>query len=496
MVDFGIVKPELAGSFGAGMQASQENRMRTEEAQLKLDQLKQDREAMLQFQQQLKAAGKDPDLNKLFDAMIATGHPDYAMKGVEGKRRLKAQEEFAKLQGPDMGSAPETAPVAAAAAAPVQSVMRAAPAPASMNALGSGTYGMGAEPTNALAAQAAAPVAATPAPAPVNALAAQPNAGQVPQIQKRINDLMRFASSNPEMATQAMQQARILQDQLELFSRRGQNEPADAVMMQRLGYPLTPQGYADYANAKKPSTLRSPEEEAQAIRIARESRPPVQPVAPTLATIADPNNPSKTIVVDARSYRGGGAGSPGVIGVGGKDEKTTVSEQQASYNIGRILTAAKSINAVAKKDPSAIQPSMGEAAATSAGMTGTANAARSANRQIVNGAQRDALDAMLYLATGAAYNKEQLQGQMEAYIPQYTDKPEQVANKQLLMKDLIQSAKVRAGKAWTPEMETAIQSLVNPTSAAPAAVSVKPPPSVDAALWNVMTPQERALWKK
>lgn len=274
MVDFGIVKPELAGSFGAGMQASQENRMRTEEAQLKLDQLKQDREAMLQFQQQLKAAGKDPDLNKLFDAMIATGHPDYAMKGVEGKRRLKAQEEFAKLQGADMGGAPETAPVAAPAAAPVQSVMRAAPAPASMNALGSGTFGMGAEPTNALAAQAAAPVAATPAPAPVNALAAQPNAGQALQIQKRINDLMRFASSNPEMATQAMQQARILQDQLELFSRRSQNEPADMAMMRQLGFPLTKEGFQAYQDSKRQDRLLTPAELQQKLQIAAASRAP------------------------------------------------------------------------------------------------------------------------------------------------------------------------------------------------------------------------------
>jgi hypothetical protein len=150
----------------------------------------------------------------------------------------------------------------------------------------------------------------------------------------------------------------------------------------------------------------------------------------------------------------------------GKDSsKTAVSEQQASYNIGRVLNAAKEINNVIKKDPSAVQPGGAEALASSIGLSGTANAARDANRQIVFGAQRDALDALLYLATGAAYNKEQLEGQMAAYIPQYTDEPAAVAAKQTRMSNLIQSAKTRAGKAWTPEMEKAMQSLTNPAAA-------------------------------
>lgn len=156
----------------------------------------------------------------------------------------------------------------------------------------------------------------------------------------------------------------------------------------------------------------------------------------------------------------------GMTPLQGKDSsKTAVSEQQAAYNIGRILNAAKQIDTVVKTNPSAIQPGAMEAGFSAVGMKGTANASRNADRQIVSGAQRDALDAMLYLATGAAYNKEQLEGQMEAYIPQYTDKPERVASKQMMMTQLIQSAKVRAGKAWTPEMESAVQSLMNPSAA-------------------------------
>jgi len=209
-------------------------------------------------------------------------------------------------------------------------------------------------------------------------------------------------------------------------------------------------------------------------RIKEAGRTPPQPVAPTLTTIADPTNPGKSIVVDARTYRGGGAGSPGVIGAGGKDEKTAVSEQQAAYNIGRVLTAADQINKITKTDPSALKPGMGEAAAASIGMSGTANLARNANRQIVSGAQRDALDALLYLATGAAYNKEQLEGQMAAYIPSYTDEPETVAAKKTRMTNLIGSAKIRAGKAWTPQMESAMKSLTEPGASSTAAGKVTP----------------------
>ena len=144
--------------------------------------------------------------------------------------------------------------------------------------------------------------------------------------------------------------------------------------------------------------------------------------------------------------------------------KTAVSEQQAAYNIGRVLTAANEIKNITSKNPSAVQPGAMEAFASSLGMGGTANLARDADRQIVQGAQRDALDALLYLATGAAYNKEQLQGQMDAYIPSYTDTDEAVVAKKSRMTELIKSAKTRAGKSWTPEMDKAMAALTGPAA--------------------------------
>lgn len=181
----------------------------------------------------------------------------------------------------------------------------------------------------------------------------------------------------------------------------------------------------------------------------------------------------------------------------GKDaSKTAVSEQQASYNIGRVLTAAKQINEISKKDPSALKPGGTEALASAAGFSGTANAARDANRQIVYGAQRDSLDALLYLATGAAYNKEQLEGQMTAYIPQFTDEPETVAAKKTRMAELIKSAKARAGKAWTPEMESAMQSLSNPAPAPTAPAGPKAGVIQDGYRFKGGNPADPKSWEK
>jgi len=46
--------------------------------------------------------------------------------------------------------------------------------------------------------------------------------------------------------------------------------------------------------------------------------------APSITNIIDPTNPNQMIAIDARRYQGGGVGSPGVIGVGGKEPSAAV----------------------------------------------------------------------------------------------------------------------------------------------------------------------------
>lgn len=72
-----------------------------------------------------------------------------------------------------------------------------------------------------------------------------------------------------------------------------------------------PKTVGSYADVPVPADVQ-----AQKIQIARESR---APSAPAITSIVDPTNPNQMISIDARRYQGGGAGSPGVIGVAGKE---------------------------------------------------------------------------------------------------------------------------------------------------------------------------------
>lgn len=154
LIDVGILRPELAGAFGAGYRSSQQARQQAAEAEQQLamnrqklqmdkmtmERLQEDRAAMLQLQDRLKAAGQDPDLNKVFDALIATGNPDYVAKGIDGKRRLKEQDQFALIMGGGVAAPPAAAPNAMA------KVVGAAPEQPA-NQLGSGMFGMAVGPS-------------------------------------------------------------------------------------------------------------------------------------------------------------------------------------------------------------------------------------------------------------------------------------------------------------------------------------------------------------
>jgi hypothetical protein len=155
-------------------------------------------------------------------------------------------------------------------------------------------------------------------------------------------------------------------------------------------------------------------------------------------------------------------------------EKPTEGEQNAAYNINRILSGAVVIKKALKKDPSAIAPNALEATVEAIPFVDKAvNFTRSSNRQIVAAAQRDIVDALLFLSTGAAYNKEQRQAQIDSFIPAFSDKPEARESKNERFNELVFKSKSKAGKAWTPEMEKALSGLFESaptTSAKPSVV--------------------------
>ena len=287
--------------FYQGFEQGREKQVTSEINQIKLEELKRDRDEMLQLQEKLKGLGQDPDVSKFLDTLAQTGKPEYVRMAIEGKQKIKDLDAYAKLGAIEpVGAAPAMPTGAPALGAPA---LRMPQAPAPTNALGTGTFGMGME------VPAAAPVnAMAPAPAvaaPVNALAPQPGADLIAPTQQRIRQLLDFARTNPRMASQAMAEAKILQDQLELYSKRAPAESAEVQTMRQLGIPITPAGYQQYRDMQRQERMLSPAEEAQRVRIATASRAPAapRPEQPPVAVV-DPATGKQVYVTREEALRG------------------------------------------------------------------------------------------------------------------------------------------------------------------------------------------------
>jgi hypothetical protein len=129
--------------------------------------------------------------------------------------------------------------------------------------------------------------------------------------------------------------------------------------MRTLGFPMTPQGYADFraSQMKEPSTElttlladleKAPPGSTKArvlqrridMLTTREPRGASEGPAPTITQIQDPSNPERMITIDARRYKGGGVGSEGVIGASGKTapaEAAALKRQEGASQARDIL---------------------------------------------------------------------------------------------------------------------------------------------------------------
>ena len=110
-------------------------------------------------------------------------------------------------------------------------------------------------------------------------------------------------------------------------------DPATKTFVQAPAAPAAPPSMvAEYNFAKTPDggNFRGSYQDFVTARAAA-GRAPAQPraeVAPTITQIVDPTNPNKMITIDARRYSGGSIGSPGVIGVAGKEPGAALRENK------------------------------------------------------------------------------------------------------------------------------------------------------------------------
>ena len=152
-----------------------------------------------------------------------------------------------------------------------------------------------------------------------------------------------------------------LPDRTRILSQAG----ASAADLKPPAPPAPPSMVAEYTFAKTPDggNFKGSFQDFVTTRAAAgraPAAPRVEP-APTVTTVEDPNNPGKFLQVDARQYRGGGAGSPGVIGAARPSataEKTTIQRAQMGKDLGFAITQLSDIT----KDGGLIDQSTGSGA--------------------------------------------------------------------------------------------------------------------------------------
>lgn len=240
-------QPRNALAEYAQIQSIVGGQRQAEAAEMQLESLRRERDALGQIQAAITAKGGPPDLAAAADAMIKTGKPEYLTQGMAIRTALenqrKAAQYFKDLEPPTAAPAnamtapaPQGELVAAPIAPPTGTVREIAPGGA-----------MGAPMS--LATNALAPAAA--AAAPVNAMAA-PDAMMAQR--QALEARLRRIGNNPELKAE---REMLLKQYESLLA--GAAPPADVRTMQLLGFPATTEGYRQYRAAQMaPPQPRAP----------------------------------------------------------------------------------------------------------------------------------------------------------------------------------------------------------------------------------------------
>lgn len=156
----------------------------------------------------------------------------------------------------------------------------------------------------------------------------------------------------------------------------------------------------------------------------------------------DPNSPG------ALRYIPGGPADPKVSNARNAGVPTEDERKSAGYAV-RMENALNTISDIVQKNPRAGTPDLAPSLAGTIPLVGSIaeNALNTQDRQRIEAAQRDALDAALTLATGAAYTKQQFDDLKKSYFAQIGDDPKTIAEKEARFASIIEVARIRAGRA-------------------------------------------------
>lgn len=152
---------------------------------------------------------------------------------------------------------------------------------------------------------------------------------------------------------------------------------------------------------------------------------------------------------------------PGTGGAKAANKPTTEDERKIASNVKNMVSAAKEMADVVRQDPTAIAPGTGEYIAGQIPFAGeeAARWAQSGARQRFNAALEKILSAVTFINTGAGVSKEQIEGYRRSYFPTLQDTNRTRQSKLLGVIQYIRDAKARAGNAWTPDLDAALNDL-------------------------------------
>lgn len=123
-------------------------------------------------------------------------------------------------------------------------------------------------------------------------------------------------------------------------------------------------------------------------------------------------------------------------------------ERKAAVLANRLNFSVGQMNSAINADPAAAMPkTTSEVARFLTQSDFLPNVLNSQQRQVVEAAQMDVLDAALTLGTGAAYTIPQLESYRKSYFPQLGDSKEAVKTKQDRLMNLLKSAELASGRA-------------------------------------------------
>jgi hypothetical protein len=150
-------------------------------------------------------------------------------------------------------------------------------------------------------------------------------------------------------------------------------------------------------------------------------------------------------------YRWKPDGSLEPIKGGPADRQATATEgeRKAGLLLTRLESSLGQMNNAISEGSNAASPGWVASALGGTPLVGDVlrNAANSPERQRVEAAQLDILDAALTLGTGAAYTREQLEGYRTSFFPQLADNPATIADKQARLDAVVRAARIAAGRA-------------------------------------------------